>query len=109
MLRNVFGPQDWLLNQVLERVERGQSSQPDELLQARFEEAHGEKASLRSWLFTQAFPKTGETPKMSDGRSLVQVAQSSFIPPKIHRDCFPATISVQAAWLARMAHGARPR
>lgn len=46
MLRNVFRPQDRLLDKVLEWVERRQSSQPDELLQARFEEAHSEKASL---------------------------------------------------------------
>lgn len=67
MLRNVFGPQERLLNKVLERVERCQGSKPDELLQARFEEAHGDKKrSLQSWLLAQAFPKTGETPSLGE-------------------------------------------
>lgn len=43
MLRNVFGPQERLLDKVFEGAERRQGSKPDELLQARFEEAHGDK------------------------------------------------------------------
>lgn len=59
MLRSVFGPQERLLEKVLERVERRQGSKPDELLQARFEEAHGDKSELAILASCTSFSQDG--------------------------------------------------
>lgn len=59
MLRSIFGPQKRLLKKVLERIERRQGSKPDELLQARFEEAHDDKGELAILASCTSFSQDG--------------------------------------------------
>lgn len=76
------------------------------------------KASWRSWLLAQAFPKTGETPSLGDGDGPRPSGASYLYSPRATLPLFspppllpPISISVQAVWLARMvmARGALSR